>query len=196
MRLGIFGGAFDPVHNGHLLLAEQCREACGLDEVWFVPTRVPPHKDRVLTDGKQRLDMLNFAVAGQPEFVVSRIELDRDEVSWTVDTLRRLSAGRPGDELFLLMGADSLRDILAWREPREIARLAHLVAVSRDSANFGKLLEPLPADMRDRVQRVHIPEVGFSASDIRQRVAAGRSIRFMVPRAVEEYVRQQRLYQG
>jgi nicotinate-nucleotide adenylyltransferase len=122
MRLGIFGGAFDPIHNGHLLLADQCREQCALDEVWFVPTRTPPHKDASqLTPSRHRVEMLQLATAGMPEFVVSRIELDHDEVSWTVDTLRRLRDQRPGDELFLLIGGDSLREFPTWREPHAIA---------------------------------------------------------------------------
>lgn len=194
MRLGIFGGAFDPVHLGHLLLAEQCREQCALDEVWFVPTRRPPHKAASSTDPKKRLDMLHFATAGLPQFVVSRMELDRDDVSWTVDTLRRLRAGRPSDELFLLIGADSLRDFLTWREPEEIARLATLVAVNRGDMAIEELTVGLPDSIRSQVQAVSMPSVALSASDIRERVAAGRSIRFMVPRAVEEYIRQHGLY--
>ena len=194
MRLGVFGGAFDPIHNGHLLLAEQCREQCQLDEVRFVPTRTPPHKDaKSLTESRHRVEMLNLATAGLPEFTVSRIELDHDDVSWTAETLRRLRGQRPDDELFLLIGADSLRDFPTWREPHEIADMATVVAVNRgescpDAFNW------LDDRLRQRVQAANMPGVDISATDIRSRVSSGRSIRFLVPRAVEEYIRHNGLY--
>lgn len=195
MRLGIFGGAFDPVHNGHLLVAEQCREQCGLDEVWFVPTRIPPHKDAAdLSPDNDRLEMLNLATAGMSEFVVSRVELDRDETSWTVDTLERLQSGRPDDELFLLIGADSLRDFPTWREPQRIAELATLVVVNRGDVGSDSFVSDLAAESRSAVRQVSIPGVDFAATDIRSRIARGQSIRFMVPRSVEEYIRQHGLY--
>ena len=110
MNIGIFGGAFDPVHNGHLLLAEQCREQCELDEVWFIPTRNPPHKEaESLSPGKDRCEMLALATAGVPEFVVKRVELDRDDVSWTVDTLRGIRETNEDDQLFLLIQNPALR---------------------------------------------------------------------------------------
>ena len=195
MRLGIFGGAFDPIHNGHLLLADQCREQCALDEVWFVPTRTPPHKDASqLTASRHRVEMLQLATAGMPEFVVSRIELDHDEVSWTVDTLRRLRDQKPADELFLLIGGDSLREFPTWREPLAIAELATLVAVNRGETSLEDLSAGLDASIRSRVQLVTMPGVQIAATDVRSRAAEGRSLRFLVPRAVEQYIRQHELY--
>lgn len=119
MRLGIFGGTFDPIHYGHLLLAEFCREACRLDRVWFVPAATPPHKSpREITPAGQRLEMLELAVGGNEFFAVSRMEVDRGGVSYTVDTLAELKAADPQRELFFLLGGDSLKDLPQWREPR------------------------------------------------------------------------------
>lgn len=194
MKIGIFGGAFDPIHNGHLLLAEQCREQCELDEVWFVPTRTPPHKDAAaLTPGRERCEMLAFATAGIPEFLVKRIELDREEVSWTVDTLRSTRETNPHDDLFLLIGADSLADLPTWRDPETIAELATIVAVNRGEAEPGDVAG-LSAAIRDRVRFVTMPGVAISATDIRSRVADGKSIRFLVPRAVEQFILERGVY--
>src|SRR3972149_908469 len=115
MRLGVFGGSFDPVHYGHLLLAECCREQCRLDRVWFVPAGIPPHKrDEELSPGTMRAEMLKLAVAGNEHFAVSRFEIDGDEVSYTVDTLRPFHDQEPEAELFLLVGADLLDDLPGW----------------------------------------------------------------------------------
>jgi nicotinate-nucleotide adenylyltransferase len=195
MRIGIFGGAFDPIHNGHLLLADQCRESCQLDEIWFVPTRNPPHKPHdKLSPPRQRVEMLKLATAGIPGFVVSRIELDRDDVSWTVETLRQIHRERSDAELSLIIGGDSLRDLPTWREPDEIAQLATIVAVNRGSRSVHSLPSGISAAVRSRVRFVSIPGVDFSATAIRERVHNGQSIRFMVPRAVEAYIAQNMLY--
>lgn len=193
MRIGIFGGAFDPVHNGHLLLAEQCREQCELDEVWFVPTRVPPHKPNTLSPGRVRVEMLELATAGIREFLVKRIELDRDDVSWTVDTLRSIRESNPDDELFLLIGGDSLNDLLTWREPEAIADLATIVAINRSGIAESKA-DAVDASLLHRVRHVTMPGIALSATEIRDRVRAGRSIRFLVPRAVEQLIRERELY--
>ena len=162
MRLGIFGGAFDPIHNGHLLLAEQCREQCQLDEVWFVPTKIPPHKKAgSLSPDADRVEMLKLATAGRPEFVVSDIELKREDVSWTVDTLRKLHDERPLDEFFLLIGADSLRDFPTWKDPESIARMASIVAVNRGEASLGELTVGLSSEMAGSVRLVTMPGISI-----------------------------------
>lgn len=197
MRLGIFGGAFNPVHNGHLLLAEQCREQCQLDEVWFVPTRIPPHKDAdSLSPDADRVEMLKLGTAGRSEFVVSEIELQREEVSWTVDTLRQLSDERPDDELFLLIGADSLRDFPTWKEPEAIAELASVIAVNRGDASFEELTVDLSPKLSDSVRLVSMPGISISATDLRRRVSEGKSIRYLVPRSVEEFIQSRALFRG
>ena len=200
MRLGLFGGSFDPVHCGHLLLAEFCRETSRLDQISFIPAATPPHKQaRPLTAGEHRLAMLDLAVGGQEAMAVSRLELDRGGVSYTVETLRTIHAQEPAAELFLLMGADTLDDLPNWREPAEVLRLATPIVVRRtgQSEPDFQCLAPLVAAQRLAVLARHVvpmPLVEISSSDIRRRVAAGLSIRFQTPRAVEEYIRAQGLY--
>ena len=198
MRLGIYGGTFDPIHYGHLVLAEQCREQCQLDEVWFVPAAQPPHKlDAVITSGKARCEMIEFAIAGHPHFKLSRIELERTGPSFTVTTLEQLQAEDTSRELFLLIGADSLHDLPQWREPQRIQELATVVAVNRgdrplpDRSQLEPQLGPAQAA---RIQFVQMPGLDLSARDIRQRSTEGRSIRYLVPRAVEAYIAHNHLY--
>ena len=200
MRLGIYGGSFDPVHYGHLLLAENCREECRLDEVWFVPAQVSPHKlDREMTPSRQRVEMLELALAGNERLKVSTLEIDRCGVSYTVDTLRSIQAEQPQDELFLLMGADSLRDLLTWREPAEICRLACPIVIRRNGApepDLAILVDLVPEHRLAaiRAQQVKMPLIELSSSDLRQRATASQSLRFRTPRAVEEYIRAHGLY--
>ena len=206
MRIGVYGGSFDPVHIGHLLLAECCREQAGLDRVLFVPAATQPHKqDRRLADPQHRVDMLRLATGGHPAFDVATLEIDRGGVSYTVDTLASLRAAHPDDELCLLLGPDALAGLPTWREPRRIAELATLVAVERESlddlraaATTAGLTELLGADrlatLLDR--RVRMPAIGIRASDLRAAVAAGRSIRYRTPRAVEAFIAAHGLYRS
>jgi len=200
MRLGLFGGSFDPVHYGHLLLAECCREQCRLDRVWFVPAASPPHKKgHPLSPAEHRVAMLRLATAGHELFEVSTNEVDRGGLSYTVDTLRRFREAHPDDALFLLVGADMLLDLPNWRRPDEICRLALPVAVRRAGTgepNFSCLAPIASAERIDQMRRsqVEMPEIGISSTELRGHVAASRSIRFQVPRAVEEYIRTHGLY--
>lgn len=200
MRLGLFGGSFDPVHYGHLLLAEQCREQCELDEIWFLPAGRPPHKPvGQLTAGEHRTAMLSLAVSDHPAFVVSRIELDRSGTTYTVETLLEVRDRHPDCELHFLLGSDSLRDLPNWREPARIGTLAAIVAVNRGRVAAAAEREwcdrHLPREISERLQFISIPAVDLSASDIRARVRRGASIRFMTPPAVAAYIREQKLYQ-
>jgi nicotinate-nucleotide adenylyltransferase len=197
MRLGLFGGTFDPIHLGHLILAEQCRESCGLDRVWLVVAGSPPHKPGGRTAVGHRLEMARIAIAGHPAFAVSDIEATRPGPHYSVETLESIRRDQPGDELFFLIGADSLADLPSWREPERIAQLATIVVVNRpgleeiDPArlpDFGPGAHPLVA--------VTIPPVGLSSSDLRRRLAEGRSIRYMVPRGVEAYIEAHSLYRS
>lgn len=200
MRIGIFGGSFDPVHLGHLLLAESCREQCRLDEVWLIPAAVPPHKQgEERTPARQRVEMLQLAVAGNPQFRVSTIEVDRGGVSYTVATLTAIHQQQPAAELFLLIGGDSLRDLGAWREPQRICQLATPVAVGRvgsPPSDYSSLESIVSPQRLERIRRhaVEMPLVELSSTDIRRRVAESRSIRYMMPRAVEMYIAEHGLY--
>jgi nicotinate-nucleotide adenylyltransferase len=203
MRLGIYGGTFDPVHYGHLLLAEQCREQCDLDEVRFVPAAIPPHKEGAnITAGKHRLNMLDLALSGCPELTISDIELRRTGPSYTVDTLQHLTDEDDGRELFLLMGMDSLVDFPDWRQPARILELATLVAVNRHSLHDEDsheaaitAIEQLAPDARRRLKLVEIPDIEISSTDLRRRLCEGRSIRFQTPRPVAMYIAEHGLYQ-
>jgi nicotinate-nucleotide adenylyltransferase len=202
MRLGIFGGSFDPVHYGHLLLAESCREQCGLDAVWFVPAAVPPHKQsRKLSSDADRVEMLRLAIGGHDAFSVSTWEIDRGGVSYTVDTLQKLHDEDPSRELFLLMGADSLADLPTWRKPERICSLAIPAVVRRngspepDYAILSKLMSPERSALA-RQHFVETPLIDLSSTEIRNRVAAGKSIRYRTPRAVEKYIETHGLYQN
>lgn len=202
MRLGIYGGSFDPIHYGHLLLAECCREQARLDEVWFVPASIPPHKRSAgLATEKDRVEMLHLAIAGQGSLRVSTKEIDRGGVSYTVDTLREIHTERPHDELFLLVGADTLEDLPHWRAPAEILDLATPIAVARHGSpppDF-RALEAIVSPLRPRALEriiVEMPIVAFSSSDLRERIRTGRSIRFRTPRAVEKYIETHDLYRA
>jgi len=200
MRLGIFGGSFDPVHYGHLLLAESCREQARLDEVWFLPAAVPPHKrDRTLSAGKHRVEMLRLAIGGHEAFVLSEMELERGGVNYTFQTLERIHDERPGDELFFLLGGDSLADLPRWREPRRICELAIPVVVGRPGSpplDFDVLRDVISPERLEVAQRhaVEMPLIGLSSTDIRARAAAGRSIRYQTPPAVVKYIESHGLY--
>jgi nicotinate-nucleotide adenylyltransferase len=200
MRLGLFGGSFDPVHFGHLLLAEYCREQCGLEQVWFLPAAVPPHKQgRELSPGETRAEMLELAIAGHEHFAVNRYEIDRGGVSYTVETLRHFRSESSQWELFLPMGADMLHDLPNWRESAEVCRLATPVVVCRPGEkepDIGALAPLVSPERIDEIRRhlVTMPEIGLSGTEIRRRVHEGRSIRYQTPRAVGMYIQTHGLY--
>jgi len=202
VRLGIFGGTFDPVHHGHLLLAECCREQCRLDAVWFLPAAVPPHKqESEPAPAEQRIEMLELAVAGHPSFAVCTYEVERGGVNYTVDTLAHFHAEDPGRELFFLLGADMLADLPHWRDARRVCELALPVAVGRPGAapiNFDGLAEIALPERIEQIRRlqVEMPEIGLSGTDLRRRAAQGLSLRYRVPRAVEMYIESHGLYRG
>jgi nicotinate-nucleotide adenylyltransferase len=189
MRVGILGGSFDPVHLGHLILAEQCREQARLDRVIFMLAARPPHKlEQALTPFHHRQEMLELAVSGYPAFAVGLLEKDRPGPSYTVDTLREWRARQPDDELGLIIGGDTLADLGNWRDPAGIAAQCELIVAARPGAPTPPIAAPF------RGQWIAMPQVEIASRDLRARVAAGRSIRFLVPRAVECYIQQHHLY--
>ena len=200
MRLGLLGGTFDPVHLGHLLLAECCREQLRLDQVLFLPAAVPPHKrDRQLTPAAQRIEMLELAIAGHQQFAVCRLEIDRGGVSYTVDTLRHFRHEDPEGELFSLMGADMLHDLPHWREAETVCQLAVVAAVRRagmPNLDFTALAAVASPERVALFQghQVEMPAIGLCSTAVRRRVAAGQSIRYQTPRAVEKYIQTHGLY--
>lgn len=200
MRLGIFGGTFDPVHLGHLLLAEYAREHALLDKVWFVPAARSPHKqDRQPASDADRIAMLELAIGGHAAFQVSRLEIDRGGLSYTVDTLCELSRQQVEADLFFILGGDSLSEFGTWREPQRILELATPLIVSRPGsppADVGLLASLTTMERIDKIRRAQfaMPQIDISSSEIQDRLRQGLSIRYQVTRAVEKYIETKGLY--
>ena len=200
MRIGLFGGSFDPVHYGHLLLAEHCREHGRLDQVLFMPAATSPHKsDQQPAAAQARVEMLRLAIGGHPAFEVSELEIQRGGVSYTFDTLTALTEQSPNDEWFFLMGGDSLDDLPNWREPERICSLATPVIVARHGSPVPNIdmLKPFVSQQRLNEVKdclVDMPLIDLSSSEIRERVSCGQSIRYQTPRAVEKYIESANLY--
>ena len=185
--VGLFGGSFDPVHHGHLIAARAALEALALEEVRFVPAGAQPFKPAgPVASGPDRLEMLRRAVAGEPRFVVEEAEVRRPGRSYTVDTLRELTGREPGRGFILLVGADAAALLPKWREADEVLRLARVAVFARPG-------HAVP-DGRWITATVPAPLLEISATDLRRRVAAGRSIRYYVPDAVAAYVAERGLY--
>jgi nicotinate-nucleotide adenylyltransferase len=200
MRVGVLGGTFDPVHVGHLILAEQCREQARLDEVRFIPAARPPHKQQdAVTSFEHRVEMLSLAIAGHAAFRIDTLEKDRSGPSYTADTLQDLHARHSDAELYLILGSDCLPDLVHWHEPARIMQLAAFLLVERRGWPIWQNDQlcaalALAANTDVRQQIVQMPLIEISSRDVRARVAAARSIRYLVPRAVECYIDQHRLY--
>jgi nicotinate-nucleotide adenylyltransferase len=201
--LGVLGGTFDPIHFAHLALAQEAAESLGLERVLFVPAGSPPHKPGVpISSGPDRLAMVELAIAGNDRFQASRIELDREGPSFTVDTLDALAAARreSGDHggLTLVLSADAFLGLLTWREPRRVLELARLAVAPRDGypdAGPAFLAANLP-DLADRAVFLDGPWIRLSASTLRARAKAGRSLRYLVPDAVAAYIGDHGLYRN
>lgn len=185
MRLGILGGTFNPVHLGHLVLAESAREQCGLDSVWFVPTATPPHKPaRDLAQGRLRLEMVRLAIRGNRAFRASDLELRLGGVSYTVRTVSWIRAHHPRAQLFLIVGQDMLT--VPWYGLDQIRAFCTFVVAGRPDSEQAK---PRPG-----MRRITMPQLGVSSSLIREQLRRGRSIRYLVPDPVERFITARRLY--
>ena len=211
-RTAVFGGSFNPIHTGHLLLADEVLELLALDRVLFVPAAMPPHKaPATLASASDRYTMVALAVGTHPRFEVSDVEIRRTGPSYTVDTLEELSA--TGDVLHLLIGSETVLDLLSWREPRRIAELARLVVVPRAGSLFDPESDAAQKVVREigldgfaragggrapdrRVLIAGVTSLPISASDLRARVREGRSLAYRMPEAVAAYVRARGLYRG
>jgi nicotinate-nucleotide adenylyltransferase len=212
-RVGVLGGSFNPVHYGHLLLADEVVEALGLERLLFVPAASPPHKPAAqLAPAAARYEMVRLAIAGYPRFAVSDLELRRSGPSYTVDTLQALAAR--GDTLFYVLGSETFLDLLTWREPRRLAALARLVVIPRTGSPFdvesaaalkvlrgigveGGFVTAAGGEVPARgVLVVHATSLPLSASELRRRVREGRSLDFRLPPAAIAYIRAQGLYRA
>ncbi|WP_314853531.1 nicotinate-nucleotide adenylyltransferase [uncultured Microbacterium sp.] len=189
-RIGVMGGTFDPIHHGHLVAASEVAQSFDLDEVVFVPTGMPWQKTKV-TEGEHRYLMTVIATASNPRFTVSRVDIDRDGPTYTIDTLRDLKAARPDAELFFITGADAIAQILGWRNHDELWELAHFVAVSRPGHVLST--EGLPTE---DVSQLEVPALAISSTDCRARVREGNPVWYLVPDGVVQYIAKHHLYRS
>lgn len=197
-RIGVLGGTFDPVHNGHLHIAKELREALGLDGIIWVPAGRPPHKSgQIVSSDRDRLAMLELALTDPPSDEISTIDLDRGGPSYTADMLELLRDQVAPASLVFLMGEDSLRDFPTWRDPDRILRAAELAVAGRPGidTDLEVVVATIP-EVRGRVHIVPTVEVPFSSSDVRERIQEGASISGLVPPAVERYIHEHGLYGG
>ncbi len=191
-RLGVMGGTFDPIHHGHLVAASEVAARFDLDEVVFVPTGSPSFKQDVdVTPAEHRYLMTVIATASNPRFTVSRVDIDRPGLTYTVDTLRDLAAERPDADQYFITGADAITQILTWKDSAELFDLAQFVAVTRPGHQL--ILDGLPTH---RVSQWEIPALAISSTDVRARAQGGRPVWYLVPDGVVQYIAKHHLYEG
>jgi nicotinate-nucleotide adenylyltransferase len=195
MRIGLMGGTFDPVHYGHLVIAEVARDEFSLDQVVWIPAGDPPHKkDYAVTPQEHRYAMVVLATAANARFVVSRLELERQGPSYTIDTIRSLQQARPGTELFFITGADAILEILTWHRHADLIRTCRFIAVTRPGYDLSRMGAILPPDYLRQISTLTAPGVDISSTSIRERLRTGAPVRYLVPDVVEAYLRKHRLY--
>ncbi len=191
MNLAIYGGAFNPPHVGHLITVESVREQLRFDRIFFIPSAQPPNKlAAALAPAEDRLEMTRLAIADVPEFEVSDVEIRRRGVSYTVDTVRILMEEHPGATFSLIIGSDNLMEFQTWKSPNDILARVQLVVMNRP----GFTVTPSRNDVARFATFVTVPQIGISSTEIRRRIKLHRSIRFLVPPAVEAYIRRKCLY--
>ena len=198
MRIGLFGGTFDPIHMAHLIVAEEVRLAAGLDRITFIPAHRPWLKaDREITDAEHRLRMVRLAIASNPFFDVSTAELDRPGPSYTVDTVEAMRRkADPDDELYFIAGADALADMPRWKDPSRLMTLCHIIGVRRPGApevDMEALGAFIPG-VCGCIRMVEVPQLDISSTMIRARLRKGLPVRYLVPSEVERYIAEHRLY--
>ena len=198
MKIGIMGGTFDPIHLGHLATAEAVRELFTLDEILFIPAARPPHKlGRKVTDENHRLTMTILATRSNKFFRVSDMELKRTGLSYTLDTIDELhKTFGSATELFFIIGADSLADLSKWHEARKLVEKCHFIATTRQGVDidFSAVRNYFGTAANEHIHRVTTPGLEISSTDLRERIKSGRSIKYLVPEAVEEYILRKGLY--
>lgn len=198
-RIGIMGGTFDPVHNGHLLLGKQAYEEYDLDEIWYMPSHIPPHKkDRMITAGEARIDMLRLAIDDLPYCILSDFEMKREGNTYTAHTLALLKEEYPEYLFYFIIGADSLFQIERWYHPEEVMKLTSLLVSGRDypdaERTFDEQIAYLTEKYGARIYPLHNEEVDIASADIRRRISEGKDITKDVPKAVEQYINTHGLY--
>lgn len=195
-KIGIMGGTFDPIHYGHLIAAEEARQGFSLEKVIFVPAKIPPHKIGIsMSDPEDRYLMVVLATLDNPFFEVSRVEIDREGVSYSIDTVREIRKNLKSEsELFFITGIDIVSDLRSWKEPEELLNLCRFIAVSRAGYSTDLLKKKLPPEFLARIDVLEIPSPPISSTEIRKRVREGKSVRYLVPPLVEAYIKERGLY--
>lgn len=196
-RIGLMGGTFDPIHYGHLVTAEEAFVRFKLDKVVFIPSGNPPHKaNRRISDGSHRFIMAQMATITNPHFDVSRIEVDEDGPTYTVDTLKKLKADQMRDaELIFITGADAILEIYNWKSPQELFKLCRFAAATRPGYVVSdELIKSVAAFGRDRLEFFEVPALAISSTDIRRRVKEARPVRYLLPDGVISYIIKNGLY--
>ncbi len=199
-RIGLLGGTFDPIHFGHLLLAVHSYEELELDRVIFIPSRLPPHKSEPVAEAADRLEMVRLALADDDRFLVCDCELGRAEPSYTIETVRELQSSLGSDaHLFWLIGSDMVGDLPSWHKIGELVELIEIIVVGRAGQaepDYSALEPTLTAEQikRLRAQGIKLPLIDISSTAIRERIGAGQSVHYLLPRVVEEYITQHKLY--
>ncbi|MCM3126150.1 MULTISPECIES: nicotinate-nucleotide adenylyltransferase [unclassified Paenibacillus] len=192
MKVGIMGGTFDPIHMGHLMAAEAVKDVYKLDEIWFMPSHIPPHKHAAGATGEQRLEMTNLATEEYGDYRVLDVEIVRGGVSYTIDTMEIIRRQHPDINLYFIIGADMVNYLSRWERIEDLTKLVTFIGVGRPG--FELHLDDLPDFLQEHVLHADMPQVEISSTGIRRRLAKGRSVRFMVPKAVLDYITRSGLY--
>jgi len=199
-RIGLMGGTFDPVHYGHLVAAEEARYQFSLEKVVFIPASKPPHKTRRdITTPEHRLNMTEIAINSNPYFTISDIEINRQGLSYTIDTVRAMREANPDWEIYFITGADAVLEILTWKNIKELLEECFFVGATRPGFHLDLVshtLSYLTKEGLARIKTFEIPSLAISSTDIRQRVREGRPIKYLLPDEVEKFIYQNKLYQS
>ena len=201
VKIGLMGGTFDPIHVGHLVTAEEARQQFDLTNVIFVPTGMPPHKNSAMISlPEHRYLMTTLAVMSNPHFFVSRIEIDQKKPTFTIDTVKHYSSWKnPAPEIYFITGADAILEIFTWKDYEELLNLCTFIAVSRPGYSlerFHESLDKTSSKMRQKVHLLEIPALAVSSTFIRERVTLGKTIKYLTPEPVEQYIKKHELYKA
>lgn len=197
-QICLIGGTFDPIHYGHLVVAEEVRQKFGIQKVIFIPAARPPHKmDQEISEPHHRVNMTRLATASNRYFEVSTIEIERQGLSYTIDTVQEIKSIYKIETVYFITGADAVLEILTWKEAEKLLNMCTFIAATRPGYNLNNLketLKSLPGEIFKKTLPLEVPALSISSSDIRQRVREGRSIKYLLPEPVEQYIKENKIY--